>query len=62
MASALVNRRYYLRRRPQGLCAESDFALVREEVPELNPGQALVRTLYLSLDPTMRIWMTRWAR
>ncbi len=40
MASALVNRRYYLRRRPQGLCAESDFALVREEIPELKPAPA----------------------
>ena len=58
MASPLVNRRYYLRRRPQGLCTESDFELVREEVPEIEPGQALVRTMYLSLDPTMRIWMS----
>jgi NADPH-dependent curcumin reductase CurA len=58
MASPLVNRRYYLRRRPQGLCTGSDFELVREEVPELRSAQALVRTLYLSLDPTMRIWMS----
>lgn len=58
MASPLVNRRCYLRRRPQGLCTESDFELVRAEVPEIEPGQALVRTLYLSLDPTMRIWMS----
>lgn len=58
MASALVNRAFYLRRRPQGLCTDSDLELVREEIPELKPGQALVRTLYLSLDPTLRIWMS----
>jgi NADPH-dependent curcumin reductase CurA len=58
MASPRVNRMFYLRRRPQGLCAESDFELVRGEVPELKPEQALVRTLYLSLDPTYRIWMS----
>ncbi|MCA1835175.1 MAG: NADP-dependent oxidoreductase [Actinobacteria bacterium] len=58
MASPLVNRRYYLQRRPQGLCTESDLQLVREEIPDLKPGQALVRTLYLSLDPTLRAWMS----
>lgn len=58
MTFPLVNRRYYLRRRPHGLCTESDLELVREEVPELRHEQALVRTLYLSLDPTMRIWMS----
>lgn len=58
MASPLVNRMFSLRRRPQGLCTESDLELVREEVPDLKPGQALVRTLYLTLDPTYRIWMS----
>lgn len=58
LASPLINRKYYLRRRPQGLCTESDLELVREEVQQLDPGQALVRTLYLSLDPAMRIWMS----
>lgn len=27
-------------------------------VPDLEPGQALVRTCYLSVDPTTRIWMS----
>ncbi|MGH3510975.1 MAG: NADP-dependent oxidoreductase [Pseudonocardiaceae bacterium] len=58
MASPLINRKYYLRRRPQGLCTESNLELASEEVQELNRGQALVRTLYLSLDPAMRIWMS----
>lgn len=58
MGSPLINRKYYLRRRPQGVCTASDLELVREEVQELNPGQALVRTLYLSVDSAMRIWMS----
>jgi NADPH-dependent curcumin reductase CurA len=58
LGSPLINRKYYLCRRPQGLCTESNLELVREEVPELNVGQALVRTLYLSLDSAMRIWMS----
>ena len=33
---------------------DSDFALAEEAVPEPGPGQALVRVLYLSLDPYMR--------
>ncbi len=58
MASSFVNRAFYLRRRPQGLCTESDLELVKEGVADLEAGQALVRTLYLSMDPTMRIWMS----
>ncbi len=54
MSSTLVNRAYYLRRRPQGLCTEADLELVSEEVEDLKPGQALVRTLYISVDPTVR--------
>lgn len=53
-----VNRRFILRRRP----GEGDFdpgvlERVTEPVPQPGPGQALVRNLYLSLDPTNRIWM-----
>jgi len=42
--------------RPQGLFKESDFRWVEEETPALQDGQALVRTVYLSLDPTNRGW------
>src|SRR2546423_11773543 len=49
-----------LRRRagPSGRVERSDFELCHEPVPEPGPGQALVRTCYLSLDPTNRIWMS----
>ena len=53
-----TNRCYRLQRRPDGLVTSRDLALVEEEVPELRDGQALVRTLLLSVDPTNRIWMS----
>ncbi|MDN5918711.1 MAG: NADP-dependent oxidoreductase [Pseudonocardia sp.] len=52
------NRAYYLRRRPQGTTTGVDLELVEERVPDLGPGQALVRTTHLSVDPTTRVWMS----
>src|SRR5947209_10740623 len=56
-ATALTNRLIRLRRRPIGTPAAEDFELVEEQVPEPGPGQALVRTCYLSVDPTTRVWL-----
>jgi NADPH-dependent curcumin reductase CurA len=53
-----VNRVHRLRHRPSGAPAPGDLELVEEPVPEPADGQALVRTLLLSLDPTNRIWMS----
>jgi len=55
--SATVNRRFILRERPVGDFAPGVLQRVVEAVPTPGPGQALVRNLYLSLDPTNRIWM-----
>jgi len=49
-----TNRQVLLAARPQGEPKESDFRLVETPVPEPGPGQMLLRTLYLSLDPYMR--------
>jgi NADPH-dependent curcumin reductase CurA len=49
-----VNRRILLAARPVGEPKETDFRLVEEPVPAPGPGQVLVRTLWLSLDPYMR--------
>lgn len=54
-----VNHQWRLAARPEGLIKESDFTWAEEAVPELQDGQFLVRNLYLSLDPTMRMWATR---
>jgi NADPH-dependent curcumin reductase CurA len=42
---------------PDGSLEDDDFDLVDERVPEPADGEALVRTLYLSLDPAIRVWM-----
>ena len=52
--NAIINRQIRLAARPVGMPKASDFALAEEPVPEPRPGQALVRVLYLSLDPYMR--------
>ncbi len=52
-----TNRQWVLRQRPQGLIKDGDLELVESPVPELADGEVLVRTVYLSLDPTNRTWM-----
>jgi NADPH-dependent curcumin reductase CurA len=47
-------REVHLRRRPEGLPRESDFELVTGAVREPGPGEALVRNLWMSVDPAMR--------
>ena len=52
-----VNRKFVLQRRPTGLLAPGDLQLAESPVPELQDGQALAKVKYLSIDPTMRVWM-----
>ena len=52
-----ANRRFLLRRRPDGDPVPDDFALVEEAIPELGEGQFLIRNHYASLDPAQRGWM-----
>jgi NADPH-dependent curcumin reductase len=47
-----------LRKRPVGDIKEGDLTYEREALPELTDGQFLLEVLYLSLDPTNRIWMS----
>jgi hypothetical protein len=52
-----VNRQFRLAARPVGMVKASDFAYREEPVPTPGSGEALVRNLWLSLDPAMRGWM-----
>lgn len=52
-----MNRQWVLRQRPQGLIQEGDLELVQTPVPTPGEGEILIRTIYLSLDPTNRTWM-----
>jgi NADPH-dependent curcumin reductase CurA len=51
-------KRWVLRRRPKGEIQPGDLEFVTEPLRDLRDGEVLVRTLYLSLDPTNRIWMS----
>jgi NADPH-dependent curcumin reductase CurA len=53
-----TNRQFLLRERPTGRIEPSCFELVRKPIPKAGPNQAVARVLYLSLDPTNRVWMT----
>lgn len=49
-----MNRRIVLARRPKGPPVAEDFRLETHPIPSAAPGQVLLRTRYLSLDPYMR--------
>ena len=52
--TADTNRRVVLAQRPNGLPDAKTLQLELGEVPRPGPGQLLLRTRYLSLDPYMR--------
>jgi NADPH-dependent curcumin reductase len=56
--TATINRQFRLKERPAGRVSRENFDFVEEPIPETGKNQVLVRNLYLSLDPTNRIWMT----
>ncbi len=53
-----LNQKWCVARRPDGNVRSEDFALDSEPIPELNPGEVLLKTLYLSLAPVMRGYMS----
>jgi NADPH2:quinone reductase len=57
-SQSIRNRAFRLRQRPVGEPGPEDLELVEEDVRPVADGEVLVRTLYLSLDPTNRLWMS----
>lgn len=53
-ADAAVNRRWLLASRPTGKPTMENFRFDEARIPEIDDGQVLLQTLYLSLDPYMR--------
>jgi hypothetical protein len=51
-------RQYLLRTRPQGVLSDDDLELREVELPALGPDEVRVRTTHISIDPTIRIWMS----
>lgn len=58
LSSNVRNRQYIFLARPTGLADRSHFELREAPVREPEEGEVVVRTRYLSLDPTNRIWMS----
>ncbi|MEZ5177019.1 MAG: NADP-dependent oxidoreductase [Acidimicrobiales bacterium] len=52
-----TSRRIVLAARPTGMVDDSTTRLEEVEVPEPDPGQAVVKVGWLSIDPTIRTWM-----
>ena len=53
----MTNRQILLTKRPPGLPDPDTWSLQTGDIPEPAPGEALVQTHYISLDPAMRGWM-----
>jgi len=53
-----MNKTWMLRHRPVGDVKETDLELVEAPLAPLQDGEVRARTIYLSLDPTNRIWMS----
>jgi NADPH-dependent curcumin reductase len=52
------NHAWRLMKRPVGDIADDDLVYKPEAMPEPKDGEFVIRTVYLSLDPTNRIWMS----
>ena len=52
-----INRQVRLRSRPSAIPQAEHFEIVEVPLPELGPGQVLVRNIYLSVEPAMRGWV-----
>lgn len=53
-----MSRTWHLKSRPVGDVAPGDLELREAELVPLKDGEVRVKTIYLSLDPTNRIWMS----
>ena len=54
MVSETVNKKWVLKKRPEGYPSLDDFDIVNSPIPDPKHGEVLIKTLYLSLDPYMR--------
>lgn len=52
-----TNRQLRLAHRPDAMIDASTFELVEESLPMLADGEYLVRNVFLSVDPTQRVWI-----
>ena len=63
MSSGIAEHRAWrLRSRPEGVLKDTDLELCTEPKPSPVDGQMLVKNMFISIDPTHRIWMSEKAQ
>jgi len=56
----MIGKEIYLKKRPAGFVTEDDFELVEAEIPEIKKeGEFLVRNIWMSVDPFIRIYIDK---
>lgn len=56
----LMSKEIHLKKRPAGFVTEDDFELVEVEIPEIRKeAEFLVRNIWMSIDPFIRIYLTK---
>ncbi len=58
MTENLENKVWILKRRPIGAVSSDDMEYISSPVPPIGDNELLIRNIYLSLDPSNRIWMS----
>jgi NADPH-dependent curcumin reductase CurA len=59
----IISKEIHLKKRPTGFVNEDDFELVEVKVPGIiKEGEFLVRNIWMSIDPFMRIYMVKGSR
>ena len=53
-----ANRRIVLRARPSGIAGPEHFGEETVAIVAPGPGEVLLETLYVSVDPAMRVWIS----
>ena len=54
LVARTVNRQWVLARRPTAIPKPEDFALIEAQIAQPGPGDVLMRTHYLAMDPAIR--------
>ncbi|GEM_PF-242661 len=63
MKNERLGREVHLKNRPKGSVKEEDFEIVTVEIPALKEeGDFLVRNVWMSIDPFLRIYMVKGTR
>jgi NADPH-dependent curcumin reductase CurA len=57
MSRKSTQKAFILNKRPDPIVNDEVLQLREIQIPELKDGQALVQNMFLSIDPTNRIWM-----